>query len=83
MVPITEAELARINRWLADKKVDMECTACGEAQWEVRQVLSVPVRTAQELVSPLIQLTCDNCGHVRLFDGLKIGFEEGATRLGD
>ena len=73
---------ARVVRWLSDKGVRGECPACGaRGKWLPGNLIGAPEisRSGMRIgdnMPTMVQVICENCAYVMLFDGGPLGFSE-------
>lgn len=77
-MPVTPDQMEQIQSWMEEKEIDTTCPACGNKRWVTSELIAPPVRARAGLAEdvpqiPMVQLTCDNCGYVRLFSAVKMG----------
>lgn len=87
---LTEPEQAQVKNWLEKKCGNLRCACCGNGQWAVTNLVTMPTgfstSTAQFLPNegvPQISIVCQNCGHMLFFSteimGLKATQQEAVT----
>jgi len=77
-MPLTPDQMDQIQSWMEEKNVDPTCPACSNSSWVTSEMIAPPVRARTKpsedgLQVPMVQLTCNNCGYVRLFSAVKMG----------
>jgi hypothetical protein len=59
---------------------DKNCPLCGENTWDLDAARVVFLPDAQEEqgspAGPIVQIACNNCGHIELLDAYKLGSGE-------
>lgn len=75
-MPLTPDQMDQVQSWMEDKDVDTTCPACGNSGWVTSEIIAPPVRArtgaSEQVLIPMVPLTCDNCGYVRLFSAVKM-----------
>ena len=77
-MPLTPDQMDQLQSWMGEKDVDTTCPACGNTKWVSGEFVAPPVRARTGLSEsppqvPMVQLTCTNCGYIRLFSAVKVG----------
>ena len=72
-----EAELKQLNASLHDKWPEPRpCFVChAKSQWEYEGMTALPNHSLHSvvLVTPIVKLTCVNCGNTLMFDAIRLG----------
>ncbi|HVF99992.1 MAG TPA: hypothetical protein VND68_09150 [Chloroflexia bacterium] len=74
-------EVRKIGEWLERNGVRAECPACGSAATQVPfDVVAAPVKKPSGLhigdkMTPIVQVVCNNCGHVNFFLAEPMGLD--------
>jgi len=76
-MPLTPDQMDQLQNWMEEKDVDTTCPACGNTGWVTSEMIAPRVRSRarpseEGTQVPMVPLTCDNCGHVRLFSAVKM-----------
>lgn len=77
-MPLTPDQMSKLQSWMEEKEIDTTCPACGNTSWVTSEMIAPPVRSRTKpsedgLQVPMAQLTCDNCGYIRLFSAAHMG----------
>lgn len=77
-MPLTPDQMDQVRSWMEEKGIDKTCPACGNTRWVTSEIIAPPVRARTGLAEnppqiPMVELTCDNCGYIRLFAAVKMG----------
>lgn len=77
MLPTVD-QLEMINRFFASKSLDPKCSICGCDDWAVEDIIPAvdhpgPKILRRGAMVPLLQLECQNCGHVVFFNAVTLG----------
>jgi predicted RNA-binding Zn-ribbon protein involved in translation (DUF1610 family) len=81
-MPLDPTQQQKLTGWMAQKGVRPECPACGAAAgWAPGDIVAeMQIKPSGlhigEPVTPLVQVVCNNCGHVMLFAAEPIGLYE-------
>ena len=75
---LDSAEKGKVRKWFSGLDIELQCSICGSPNWSPGTVV-VPMKyseTAALVVGgveyPMLQLICDDCGHVMLFSARPI-----------
>jgi predicted nucleic-acid-binding Zn-ribbon protein len=73
-MPLNHEQAHRLERWLNSRGISFNCPMCGSTQWETGEIVSgVNVSGHGDVVVPMVQVICSNCGYVMLFAATPIG----------
>ena len=85
---LTGEERDKVVRWLAKHLGDRPCPACGTKSGYVIDPSAVQLATGptfpftSPIITPIVVVLCNNCAHVLLFHGGRMGAQETQTQLG-
>jgi hypothetical protein len=73
-VPLTLEQSKKITEAIGAKAPNLKCPACGHLAFGIEQEISyVLVGPPIARVAPCVMVTCQNCGHVLLFNVFTLG----------
>ena len=77
-MPLTPAEIQKIENWVTSKKLNPTCPSCGEKKWTPLDIISANTITAKgttigEKSIPMVQIACSNCGFIKLYAAVPMG----------
>ena len=77
-MPLTPAQIQKVENWLTSKKLNPTCPSCGERKWAPLDIISANTVTAKGTTIggnsiPMVQIVCSNCGFVKLFAAVPMG----------
>ena len=76
-MPLSDPQQQRLENWIRSKAV-VHCPACGDSKWRLAEAAYVrallePGEVDLTEAGGVVQLPCDNCGYVALFDAETVG----------
>lgn len=78
-MPLDPTQQRVLVEWLDQKQVQPQCPACGtQHDWSPGDIVAAPVYKPGGLhlgseLTPLVEVICNYCGHVRFFAATPIG----------
>jgi predicted nucleic-acid-binding Zn-ribbon protein len=77
-MPLTPAEIQKIENWVTSKKLNPTCPSCGEKTWTPLDIISANTVTAKGTTIgaksiPMVQIACSNCGFIKLYAAVPMG----------
>jgi predicted nucleic-acid-binding Zn-ribbon protein len=77
-MPLTPAQIQKVENWLTSKKLNPTCPSCGGRKWTPLDIISANTVTAKGTTIggnsiPMVQIVCSNCGFVKLFAAVPMG----------
>lgn len=79
---LDQAQQLLLVEWMARKNIRTDCPACNAPhQWSPGDIVAAPVFKPGGMhigseVTPMVEIICDNCGHIRFFAAAPIGLYE-------
>lgn len=82
---LSQTDRDLIATWLNEKCGQMRCTCCGNAQWEILPMATLPIafnlhstRFFYSQGIPQVGVICTNCGHTLFFNPGVMGIKPDA-----
>jgi predicted nucleic-acid-binding Zn-ribbon protein len=77
-MPLTPAQVQKLENWLTSKKLNPTCPSCGGRKWAPVDIISANTVTAKGTAIggntvPMVQMVCSNCGFVKLYAAVPMG----------
>lgn len=78
-MPLDDGQLEQLRLSFRSNMVVPDCPYCAGYGWSAREIVAVPVVDDRGNPGPegtsvaLVQIVCNNCGHVTLFDAKSVG----------
>jgi hypothetical protein len=80
-MPLNDEEMEKANQYFELNGVVPDCPYCSMHGWESGELISTTVVDEQGSAQPeallMAKFTCDNCGHISLFDARRLGLLSG------
>ena len=79
---LDQAQQRLLVEWMERKKVSTQCPACGTSHdWSPGDIVAAPVFKPGGLhlgggLTPMVEIICNNCGHISFFAATPIGLYE-------
>lgn len=72
-MPMANMQKQKFQNWLAANvpRYPVPCTVCGNTTWDFGEI--VDTSGVSGVIAPMVQLVCQSCGHIMLFDAKKTG----------
>lgn len=86
---LTPSQQLLLVKWMESKHISTQCPACNTPhQWSPGDIVAAPVIKPGGMhigteVTPMVEIICDNCGHVRFFAAAPIGLYTPRERNSD
>jgi hypothetical protein len=71
-VSLSKADEKKVRRWLKGKTDNHVCQTCGGQGWYIGDVVLLMHMRDESIAQPVIQVMCETCANVQLFDALAI-----------
>ena len=79
-MPLSQTDIRKVQRWIQDKASANKCSICGSNNWSVSNEIAF-LLTADNNTgrinhldgTPLVVVTCRECGHVMPFSAIVVG----------
>ncbi len=78
-MPLDVEQMEQVKRFFRDNMVVPDCPYCSGYGWKAGEIVAAPVADERGNARPegtsatMVQIVCDNCGHVTLFDARRLG----------
>lgn len=77
-MPLSPADVEKLNNWLRTKCSAMICPCCGSSAWGLGELgtmlpLQENVIQLHGDTTPAVPILCHNCGYIRLFSAVVLG----------
>lgn len=76
---LDDAQRQILLDWWQKKDIRIQCESCGHRKWSIGDIIAGfsidgagNTRMGGDMI-PMVQVLCENCGHVRLYSAVKIG----------
>ena len=76
-MPLSDEQMEKVRQYFNLNGVVADCPYCSVHGWERGELISATVVDEQGNALPMAQFTCDNCGHISLFDARRLGLLSG------
>jgi hypothetical protein len=76
-MPLSDEQMEKANRYFSLNGVVPDCPYCSMHGWVGGEIISSTVLDEQGNARPesvpMAQFSCENCGHITLFDARRMG----------
>jgi len=78
-MPLDVEQMEQVKRFFRANMVVPDCPYCSGYGWKAGEIVAAPVADERGNARPegtsvtMVQIVCDNCGHVTLFDARRVG----------
>jgi len=80
-VKLSKEQRKKVDEWMSERWTQRKCPDCGHSTWsidmnifEMREFLEGKINiSGYGYLKPVLVLTCENCGHLKTFNAVKIG----------
>lgn len=72
-MPMGNIHKQKFQTWLTTQlpQFPMPCVVCGKTNWDTGEVIDSSGLSG--VIAPMVQLVCQSCGYILLFDAKKTG----------
>jgi predicted nucleic-acid-binding Zn-ribbon protein len=76
-MPITQGQFQKLAKWMADKNIRISCDTCGHTGFAPNDIVVLSIHRDGAIhpseTAPVLQMVCQNCGHIVHFAARPIG----------
>jgi hypothetical protein len=78
-MPLDVEQMEQVKRFFRSNMVVPDCPYCSGYGWKAGEIVAAPVvdergnARPEDTSATMVQIVCDNCGHVTFFDARRLG----------